>query len=62
MLYSDYKTHTTVKVAVGIMPDCGLSFVSSAFPGGNSDKSIRVKIALLKADLWEPGSEFMNRC
>ena len=59
MLYSDYKTHTTVKVLVDTMPGCGLSFVSSRFPGGDSDKSLTVKIALLNTDLWEPGNELM---
>ena len=57
MLYSDYKIHTTVKVVIGIMPGCGLSFVSFAFPGGDSDKSITVKIALLNTNLWEPGNK-----
>ena len=33
MLYSDYKSHTTVKVLVGIVPGGGFSFVSSTFPG-----------------------------
>ena len=51
MLYSDYKIHITVKVLIGIMPGCGLFFVSSAFSVGNSDKSIKVKIALLNTDL-----------
>ena len=51
MLYSDYKIHTTVKVLIGIMPGCGLPFVSSAFRGGDSDKSTTVKIALLNTDL-----------
>ena len=51
MLYSDYKTHTTVKILISIMPGCDLHFVSSAFSVGNSDKSIKVKIALLNTDL-----------
>ena len=59
MLYSDYKIHTTVKALIGIMPGCGLSFVSSAFPAADSDKSITVKITLLNTDLWQPGNELM---
>ena len=59
MLYSDYKIHTTVKVLVGIVPGGGFSFVSSAFPGSISDKSITVKSGLLNPDLWEPRNELM---
>ena len=59
MFYSDYKIHTTVKVLIGIMPGCGLPFVSYAFPGGDSDESIAVKIALLNTDFREPGNELM---
>ena len=59
MLYSDYKSHTTVKVLVGIVPGGGFSFVSSAFPGSVSDKSITVKSSLLYPDLWEPGHQLM---
>ena len=59
MLYSDYKIHTTAKVLIGIMPGCGLSFVSPAFPGGDSDKSITVKIPSFNTDLWELGNEPM---
>ena len=62
MLYSNYKVHTTVKVLVDIMPCCGLSFVSSAFLGGDSCESITVKIALVNTDLWKPGNELYNRC
>ena len=59
MLYSDYKSHTTVKVLVGIVPGGGFSFVSSAFPGSISDKNITVKSVLSNPDLWEPGNELM---
>ena len=59
MLYIDYKSHTTVKVLVGIVPGGGFSFVSSAFPGSISDKNITVKSGLLNPDLWEPGNELM---
>ena len=59
MLYSDYKSHTTVKVLVSIVPDGGFSFVSSVFPGSISDKSITVKSSLLNSDLWESRNELM---
>ena len=59
ILYSDCKSHTTVKVLVGIVPGVGLSFFPSVFPGIISDKNITVKSGLLNPDLWEPGSELM---
>ena len=60
MLYIDYKSHTTVKVLVGIVPGGGFSFFSFAFPGSISDKKITVnKSGLLNPDLWEPGNELM---
>ena len=59
MLYSDYKIHTTVKFLAGIMPDCGLSFVSCGFPGGDFNKSETVQTALLNTDLLGPGNELM---
>ena len=59
MMYSDYKSHTTVKVLLGIVPGGGFSSVSFAFPGSVSDKSIKVKSGLLNLDLWEPGNELM---
>ena len=60
MLYSDYKSHTTVKVLVGIVPGGGFSFFSFGFPGSISDKKITVnKSGLLNPDLWEPGNELM---
>lgn len=62
MLYSDYNIHTTVKVLLDIMPGCGSSFLSSALCGGDSVKSITVKIAVLNTDLREPGNELYSRC
>ena len=32
MMYSDYKSHTTVKSLVGIAPSGGFSVVSQVFP------------------------------
>ena len=43
VLYSDYKSHTTVKVLVVIVPGGGFSFVLSGFPGSIFDKNITVK-------------------
>ena len=52
MVYSEYKSHTTVKVLVGIAPG-GFSFVASAYPGSISDKQIVVKSGFLNPKLWE---------
>ena len=60
ILYSDYKSHTTVKVLVGIVSGSRFSFVSFAFPGSISDKNKTVKSGLLNPDLWEPGKELMT--
>ena len=54
ILFSDYKSYTTVKVLVVIVPGGGFSFVSYAFPGSIFDKSITVKSGLLNPDLQEP--------
>ena len=59
MLYSDYKSHTTVKVLVGIAPGGGFSFISSSYPGSISDKNIVVKSGFLNPELWEPGDSVM---
>ena len=48
-----------MKVLVGIVLADRFSFVSSAFPGSSSDKSITIKSGLLNPDLWEPGNELM---
>ncbi|XP_057294701.1 uncharacterized protein LOC130623245 [Hydractinia symbiolongicarpus] len=59
LMYSDYKSHTTVKVLVGIAPGGGFTFISSAFPGSISDKNIVVKSGILYPELWEPGDAIM---
>lgn len=59
MLYSDYKSHTTVKVLVGIAPGGGFTFISSAYPGSISDKSIVIKSGFLHPGLWEKGDSVM---
>ena len=59
MMYSDYKSHTTTKVLVGIAPGGGFTFISSAFPGSISDKGIVIKSGLLYPELWEKGDVIM---
>ena len=59
MMYSEYKSHTTVKVLVGIAPDGCFSFVSPAYPGSISDKDIVVKSSLLTPELWDKGDSIM---
>ena len=54
LMYSDYKSHTTVKALVGIAPGGGFTFISSVFPGSISDKIIAVKSGLLNHQMWEP--------
>ena len=38
VFYSDYKSHTTVKCLVGIVPGGGFSFIFPVFPGSISHK------------------------
>ena len=59
MMWSDYKSHTTVKVLVGIAPGGGFTFISAAFPGSISDKNIVIKSGLLYPELWEKGDAIM---
>ena len=59
LMYSDYKSHTTVKALVGIAPGAGFTLISSVFPGSISDKDITVKSGLLNRKMWEPGEELM---
>ena len=59
LMYSDYKSHTTVKALVGIAPGGGFTFISSVFPGSISDKDITVKSGLLNRQMWELGEELM---
>ena len=59
MLFSDYKSHPTVKVLVGISPCGSFNFVSSAYPGSTSDKHIVIKSGFLFPELWEEGDAVM---
>ena len=59
MLYSDYKSHTTVKALVGIAPGGGFTFISAIYPGSISDRSIVVKCRFLNPDLWGKGDAVM---
>ena len=44
LMYSKYKSHTTVKAIVAIAPGGGFTFISIVFPSSISDKDITVKI------------------
>ena len=55
MMYSDYKSHTTVKTLVDIVPGGGFTFISNTYPGSISDKKIVVKSGFLNSNLWEQG-------
>ena len=59
MMYSDYKSHTTLKVLVGIAPGGGFTFASSTFQGSISDKSIVIKSGILYPELWNKGDAIM---
>ena len=59
MLYSDYKSHTTVKCLVGISPAGGFNFISSIYPGSTSDKEITIRCGILNPALWEQGDGLM---
>jgi hypothetical protein len=59
LFYSDYKSHTTVKCLVGIVPGGGFSFVSQVCPGSISDKDITVKSGILNKELWSPDEGLM---
>ena len=59
MMYSNYKSHTTVKALVGIAPGGGFTFVSSLYPGSISDKDITVKSGILNAQFWNAGDALM---
>ena len=47
MMYSDYKSHTTVKTLVGI----GFAFISNIYSGSISYKEIVVKSGILNPNL-----------
>ena len=59
MLYSDYKSHTTVKCLVGISPAGGFNFISSIYPGSTSDKEMTIRCGILNPALWEQGDGLM---
>ena len=59
MMYSDYKSHTTVKALVGIAPAGGFTFVSSLYPGSISYNDITVKSGILNAQFWNAGDALM---
>ena len=59
LIYSDYKSHTTVKALVWTAPVGGFIFISSVFPGSISDKDITAKSRLLNRQMWESGEELM---
>lgn len=59
IMYSEYKSHTTVKALVGIAPGGGFTFISNIYPGSISDKEISVKSGLLNKNLWQKGDAIM---
>ena len=58
-MYSDYKSHTTVKASVAIAPCGGFTFISSVYPGSISDKEITLRSGILDPELWESGDGLM---
>lgn len=44
--YSSYKSHSTIKFLVGIIPTGGCCFLSDGFEGRISDKEITIKSGL----------------
>ena len=48
LMYSGYKSHTTVKALIEIAPDGGFTFIFLVFPGSISGKDITVKSGPLK--------------
>ena len=48
LMYSGYKSHTTVKALTEIAPDGGFIFIFLVFPGSISGKDITVKSGPLK--------------
>ena len=60
LLYSDYKSHTTVKVLVGITPGGGFNFISKAYPGSTSDKEITLRSGILNPMMWEKEDALME--
>lgn len=56
-VYSNYKSHTTFKSLVGITPSGTVSFVSSLYTGGISDKEITARSGII--DLLEANDDVM---
>ena len=56
-LYSHYKGHDTYKCLIGISPGGLVTFISSLYAGGISDKQITARSGVL--DLLEPGDQVM---
>ena len=46
--YSNYKSHNTVKILVGITPQGSISFVSNSWGGRTSDKYLTDNCGILK--------------
>ena len=59
MMYSDYKSHTTVKTLVSIAPGGGFTFIFNTYPVSISDKKIVVKSGSLNPNLWDQGNIVM---
>ena len=55
--WSDYKSHNTFKLLVGISPSGGFTFVSKLWSGGVSDQNITQKSGL--TDKLEPLDDVM---
>ena len=61
MMYSDHKSHTTVKTFVGIALGGGFTLISNIYFGSISDKRIVVKNGILNSNLLEQGNVMANR-
>ena len=60
MMYSDHKSHATVKTLTGIAPPGGgFTFILNTYPGSISDKEIVVKSGFLNPNLWGKGDIVM---